>query len=552
MLVFSTSASATVSFVDQPKLVENPSGRVPLAAVITFSTTTPVTSELRITDGENVNQAKFEAEASGRYRIPVLGMRPNREHDVTLTLTDASGDTVTHTFYHKTPAIPDNQLNFPSFDISVVDADRMEPGVLFLSVRRRALGRAHWLTEKQYDWSTRWGMLVAIDNHGDVLWWYESPSRTAGIARLANGNILMHRADFSTTEIDMLGNVVRQYYAEERPLPPPKNPDAIPIKNQQTLHHQPHQMPNGDYLAFTANAYAIEDYYSSDVDPKAPRKDAMVMADTVVQFNEAGQQVWSWNTMDYLDPFRIGYDTFWSYWWVRGFDQHVDWTHANGLSYDASDDSVLISLRNQSAILKVDRGTKEIKWILGHHRRWPDHLRDKLLTPVGDLLWPGYQHNPRMTHAGTVILFDNRAHGGAMAFEERLPVYKGFSRGVEFEVDEENMTVKQVWSSGDAQGDDPCFSNAMSDAWRLPVTDNRLVIHAFCIPLLEELSEDVMDETKRVPDDLPYGGRVLEFAGTDLVFRADVRDPDDLIQWEVYGGFKSSDIYLQPGDSAAH
>ena len=48
----------------------------------------------------------------------------------------------------------------------------------------------------------------------------------------------------------------------------------------------------------------------------------------------------------------------------------------------------------------------------------------------------------------------------------------------------------------------------MSDAWRLPVTDNRLVIHAFCIPLLEGLTEDIMDETKRAPDDLPYGGRV--------------------------------------------
>ena len=400
MLVFTTSASATVSFVDQPKLVENPSGRVPLAAVITFSTKNPVTSKLRISDGENVNQATFEAEPSGQYSIPVLGMRPDREHQIELTVTDESGDTVSRSFVHTTPGVPDNQLKFPSYDISIQDTERMEPGVLFLSVRRRALGRSHWLSEKQYAWSTQWGMLLALDNKGEVLWWYESPSRTAGVARLANGNILMHRADFSTTEIDMLGNVVRQYYAEDRPLPPPDNPDAIPIKNQQTLHHQPHQMPNGDYLAFSANAYLIEDYYTSDVDPDAPRKDAMVMADTVVQFNEAGEQVWSWNTMDYLDPFRIGYDTFWSYWWVRGFDQHVDWTHANGLSYDASDDSILVSLRHQSAILKIDRKTKAIKWILGNHKRWPEHLQDKLLTPVGDLLWPGYQHNPRMTPCG--------------------------------------------------------------------------------------------------------------------------------------------------------
>ena len=241
--------------------------------------------------------------------------------------------------------------------------------------------------------------------------------------------------------------------------------------------------------------------------------------DTVVQFTAAGETVWSWNTFDVLDPFRVGYDTFWSYWWVRGFDQYMDWTHANGLSYDAADDSILVSLRNQNAILKVDRETKDIKWILGRHDDWPENLQDRLLTPVGDLLWPGYQHNPRMTHAGTVILFDNRAHGGAMPFEPRLPLPENFSRGVEYEVDEENMTVRQVWTSGDGPGEDACFANAMSDAWRLPATDNYLVIFAFCLPRLENITQDSMDETRRSTGDLPYGGRIVEYDGDDVVFQ---------------------------------
>ena len=189
----------------------------------------------------------------------------------------------------------------------------------------------------------------------------------------------------------------------------------------------------------------------------------MVMADTVVQFNAEGERVWSWNTMDYLDTSRIGRDTFWSYWWT-GIRDHMDWTHANGLSYDASDDSVLVSLRQQSAILKVDRETGDVKWILGNHRGWPERLQDKLLEPIGHVMWPAYQHNPRMTHAGTVITFDNRAYSGAMAFEDYPSLEKNFSRAVEFEVDEEKMTVRQVWSSGDEQGDDPCFTTAMSDA----------------------------------------------------------------------------------------
>ena len=528
-----------------PELEANPTGRVPLAAVIRFNAQPGISSRLTITEGDNTWSAHFDDAMAqdGSYRVPVAGMRPDREHDITLELTAPDGATETHRFTHRTPPLPANPLEIPPIDVKVSRPELMEPGVTFLSVRRRAPGRPHWLTPKQRRFSQDWGILTALDPRGEIIWYYNSEYRTAGIARLMNGNILMHRTDFSTIEIDLLGNTVRQFYAGDRPFPPPEDPDAIPIKGQQTLHHQPHQMPNGDFLAFSANGYLVENYYSSDTDPDAPRKDAMVMADTVVQITPGGEQVWSWNTFDYLDPFRLGYDTFWSYWWVRGFDQYMDWTHANGLSYDESDDSILVSLRNQSAILKIDRKTKNIKWILGRHDGWSEALQDKLLTPVGDLLWPGYQHNPRMTHAGTVILFDNRAHGGAMAFEERLPVHRNFSRGVEYEVDEETMTVRQVWTSGDSQGDEPCYTNAMSDAWRLPVTDNRLVIHAFCLPLLEGISEDDMDPTVRVTSDLPYGGRILEYAGDEIVFRADVVDPYELVQWEVYGGFRSPGIY---------
>ena len=403
------------------------------------------------------------------------------------------------------------------------------------------------MTPKQLKFSMGWGMLVALDSAGEVVWYYESDSRTAGIDRLANGNIVMHRADFSTVEIDLLGNIISQYYAENRPKGPPENPNAIPIKGQQTLHHQPHQLPDGNFLAFSANGYMIENYPTSELDPNAPRKDQMVMADTIVIFDPDGKQLWSWDTIDYLDPFRIGYDTFWSYWWTRGFDQHVDWTHGNGLSYNHADDSILISLRNQLAILKVDRATKELKWILGRHENWPENLQDKLLNPIGDdFLWFGYQHNPRYTPDGTVILFDNRANGARIPFEPRPPWEDNFSRAVEYEIDEENMTVRQVWSTGDSQGDDPCFTNAMSEAWKLPATGNRLVIHAYCLPLIAGLTEDIMDPTKRAGDDLPFaGGPVLEFAGDEIVFEARVQDPDDLIQWEVYGGFRTPGLYLE-------
>ncbi len=556
LMAVSAFASADVNFTDAPQWVSNPSGRVPLAAAIQFRSNEKLHTAIAISDGQNTWEAVFDANVSdnGYYEIPIIGMRPGRDHEITLVVSSDENDDFVRTFSHTTPQLPDNPLAIPPVDIIVSQPDLMEPGVVFLSVRRRALGRPHWLTPKQRVFTREWGMLIALDERGDLVWYYESEFRTAGIARLKNGNILMHRTDFSTVEIDLLGNTVRQFYAEGRPYPPPSDPAAIAIKGIQTLHHQPHEMPNGNFLAFSANGYLVKDYFTSDRDPDAPRADQMVMADTVIELTPEGDIAWSWNTFDVLDPFRIGYNTIDSYWWVRGFDQHMDWTHGNGLSYDPVDDSVLVSLRNQSAILKVDRASKEIKWILGRHDGWPAHLQDKLLTPVGDLMWPGYQHNPRMTSAGTVILFDNRAHGGARPFEQPLDLVESFSRGVEFEVNAADMTVRQIWSTGDEQGSDPCYSSAMSDAWRLPLTGNHLVIYAFCVPLIEGVSLNTMDETKRVIDDLPYGGRVVEYADDSIVFRAEIADPNDLLQWEIYGGFKSPGIYNQPDSalSSAH
>ena len=56
-----------------------------------------------------------------------------------------------------------------------------------------------------------------------------------------------------------------------------------------------------------------------------------------------------------------------------------------------------------------------------------------------------------------------------------------------------------------------------------------------------------MDETKRSVGDLPYGGRIVEYKDDEVVFRVDIEDPYDLIQWEVYGGFRSPVIYQKSG-----
>lgn len=63
----------------------------------------------------------------------------------------------------------------------------------------------------------------------------------------------------------------------------------------------------------------------------------------------------------------------------------MDWCHANAVSHDPRDDSLLVSLRHQDCIIKIDRRSGDLVWILGDPGNWRAPWSDSLLRPVGDL-----------------------------------------------------------------------------------------------------------------------------------------------------------------------
>ena len=58
-----------------------------------------------------------------------------------------------------------------------------------------------------------------------------------------------------------------------------------------------------------------------------------------------------------------------------------NWAHVNSVDYDPTDDSIIISSRHQSAIIKIGRD-KKVKWILGAPRGWKGDFAKKVLKPV--------------------------------------------------------------------------------------------------------------------------------------------------------------------------
>lgn len=536
------SASA---FVTAPQIRQNPNPRVPLAAILSFDAGTTVATTVDISHDGDVWRVNFDADPTAG--LPILGLKAGRTYELNVVATDDNGnELVAGPLTYTSPSLPAGLGDFPPINPKISRPEEMEPGITFLSVRRRIPGRSHWLTPAQRQYIAGWGIIIALDQTGEVVWYYEADRRIAGIDRLSNGNLLFHQTDARTIEVDILGNTVTEWYAGDRPDGPPENPNAVAIADAQTIHHQPLETPMGTFMSFSANARKIENYYTSEYDRDAPRASALVMGDDVIEFDREGNQLWRWSTWDHLDPFRIGYELTEAYWHVRGFPDHLDWTHANGLEYDPRDDSVIINLRHQDALIKIDRASGEIVWILGEPSDWSEELQSKLLSAEGEpFRWIYHAHNPRLTDSGTIVLFDNGKFQ-ARPFEAYSEPEDTYSRVVEFEVDEENMTVRQVWASHDRVTPDNCYSYAMGDAHWLPQTGNYFVVDSICDYRWEGLTQNEFDYGRRHIGDVIHWGRVREYGGRDasnVVYEVEIRDPQEILQWEIYGGFRTPGFY---------
>lgn len=538
-----------MKFTQEPRIEKHPNEAVPLVAMVYFKADGTAKTTLEIDNGVKRRNVTFDESHDPEKGLPVIGMRADTEHRITVKAGDAAPVELTY----RTPALPENPREMPDIELVTSNADEMEPGWTILSIRRRPVTRAIWMTQKQFEFQNRWSLLVILDEEGEVVWSFRADSRIAGVHRLKNGNLFYHHVNFRSIEMDLCGNVVNRFHATNRPFGPVENSIGI---EAQSLHHQPHEMPNGNYLALTANAKEIENYYTSETDPDAPRATQLVVGDNIVEFTPDGEIVWSWNTFDHLDVMRICYHLFVPYWHTRGFPKHLDWSHGNGVTYDEHDDSIMVSLRHQDAIIKIDKKTKEIVWILGDHTGWESPQKEKLLTPTHDLRWHYHGHNPRVTGENSFVMYDNGICRAMPFHDEEKPPAECFARAVEYEVDPENMTVTEVWVSSTDESDDRVISWAMGDAHRL-ANDNMFVIDSLCLTQDEELNRlatikvtdlkwDEWDRSSWHIADFPSWGRIREMKRTgnrETVFEAHVSDKNDMLGWEVFGGARISGLY---------
>ncbi|MGL4346047.1 MAG: aryl-sulfate sulfotransferase [Cellulosilyticaceae bacterium] len=268
------------------------------------------------------------------------------------------------------------------------------------------------------DGSRPFGNLYSImDYDGQIRWYYLGKSWYL-FKKLKNGRLVVDSPvsegeyeKYSPTgvvEMDYLG----RYY------------DFYEMPNGS--HHDICEMPNGNILALTQHAHTVE-----DVVVEFDRKTRQII--DVIDFNEI------------LDPLRPAVID------KKVINDERDWLHLNSVSYDERDGGIVVSSRNQSLVVKIDKATRAIKWILGPHENWAESYKQYLLQPVGgDFEWSWSGHTA-IIHGDNILLFDNGNYR-SFDFEKATLAGSNYSRGVEYHLDLERQEVSQVWQYGKQRG----------------------------------------------------------------------------------------------------
>jgi arylsulfate sulfotransferase len=332
--------------------------------------------------------------AGGQVSIFVAGMKASTAYHMAADVEFSNGITTAdadHTF--TTGAIPNISVLHPVLTVQTAPGMTPNPGIEVLNAL---------------------GAVIVTDLHGNTLWTYQEPSSNTvesfqGVKFLPNGNVLTvfgltntnpftqpvpADAIIEIREVNLAGDTVREISVNDlnREL---ANATCAGCKVVLgTFHHDVTPLPNGHLLVLASTVRALS---STSRPPLTNAPAQNVIGDVIVDLDEGMHPVWVWNEFDHLDPNRHP-------------EPLPDWTHTNAILYSPDDGNILVSMRHQHWVVKVDykngSGTGNILWRLGEGG---DLALVGGMDPVD---WQYGQHEPNFVSTNTtgvfsLVLMDN-------------------------------------------------------------------------------------------------------------------------------------------------
>lgn len=344
--------------------------------------------------------------ASGTLSLYVAGMLASTQYHMRAVLPGVNGtmlNDVDHTF--TTQAVAPAAV--PAVTATTFAGMTPQPGIEILNL---LLGGA---TAPQ---------LAAFDLSGNMIW---SVPQTNGVSvegphLLPNGHFLYVASPGAIREIDLAGNLIQQA---------PGAQVQAALANQginwtlNSFHHDVIALPNGHWIV----PFNMYEPCSSMPGCSGTTN---VLGDGIIDLAPQGDgtflPVWTWRIFDHLDT-------------TRAPQGYADWTHSNALVYSPDDGNLLLSIRSQSWIIKIDyengTGDGHILWHLGYQG---DFTLEGGTDPYD---WFYMQHGPSFTTANTTGQFSLAVFDNGNDRPKCINNSCTFSRGVNLQIDETAKTA---------------------------------------------------------------------------------------------------------------
>ncbi|MFY9751168.1 MAG: aryl-sulfate sulfotransferase [Candidatus Acidiferrales bacterium] len=242
---------------------------------------------------------------------------------------------------------------------------------------------------------------VVTDLSGNVLWTYDPGAAVPSgdgpnpIKMLPNGHFLINYsnggADGSTSilqEVDLTGKVDWQMTAAQLNQALAAATCAGCNITVIGTHHDFAILPNDHLIVIAATQQVVSG--------------TTVTGDVLIDLDQNHHPVWLWNEFDHLDINRHPY-------------MYPDWTHTNAVIFSADDGNLIISIRHQNWLVKIDynngQGSGDILWHLGYQGDFT-LLNADGSTDSDPTDWFYAEHGPSFATTNTtgnfsLVLFDN-------------------------------------------------------------------------------------------------------------------------------------------------
>ena len=325
----------------------------------------------------------------------VGGMLPNTTYLMRDVLSDG---TVSDTQTFTTGSLPTN-LTFPTFTVEQPPTPGTDP-----------------TDDMVFHAGIGGGVnLLATDLAGNIDWYYDPTTNPdvyaptlapGGTVLMLSGAAPGQGAGSTVQEIDLMGDTLRQtnVNAVNAQL---KAMGQLPIIN---FNHEALRLPNG-YTAVLAETHKTIDVNGTPT---------LYTGADVVVLDQNFQVAWVWDSFQYLDTSRQG----------TGGEPPTDWLHANSIALSPEDGNLLVSLRAQDWVLKINYdnglGDGHIIWRLGAGGDFT--VNSSLPNP-----WFSHQHDARYINDNTITLFDDGNTAQSTG--------DGHSSGQEWVLNEQTMTA---------------------------------------------------------------------------------------------------------------